>query len=76
MDKTAEYQQLIEAQKQYRIDSHKSFCEETAQKLRPEFEDFFESEDMPMTEVLGEIYREKLRHIAKILKQQGIYIKK
>lgn len=64
----AEYERLCETQKQYREDSIASLKGEIGLKLHAEFEDFFETKDIPMNEMLGEIYRAKLEKIAKILK--------
>lgn len=69
-----EYKKLVEAQKQYREDSIASLKNEIASKLHPEFEDFYETKNMPMNEILGEIYRLKLIEIAKILKSYEINV--
>ena len=74
MSELEQYKNLVQAQKQYREDSHTSFCEDVAKALRPEYEDFLESKDLPMNDMLGEIYREKLIKIMKILHQKGINI--
>ena len=51
------------------------FLQEVAKALRVEFGDFFVTETAPMNEVLGEIYREKIKNIAKILDAKGIKVK-
>lgn len=75
-DKTIEeLRQLVQSQKQYRDSSIASLKNDVGRKLHAEFEDFYETTNMPMNEMLGEIYREKLNHIAKILEQCGIDVK-
>lgn len=74
MDKVTELEKLVRVQKQYRVDAHQSFCEDVANSLRPEFKDFLETKDMPMNEMLGEIYRAKLETIMKTLNAKGINI--
>ena len=73
--KIEEYKTLVQAQKQYREDSIASLKADISKSLHAEFEDFYETTNMPMNEMLGEIYREKLNHIAKILEQCGINVK-
>ena len=68
MDKIEEYKNLVQAQKQYREDSIASLKVDIGKSLHAEFEDFYESINMPMNEMLGEIYRAKLAQIANILK--------
>lgn len=67
-----ELKTLVSAQKKYREDSEKALLEEIAHSLNAEYSDFIESLDMPMNEMLGEIYREKCKQIFKILEKQGI----
>ena len=43
-----------------------------AEELHVEFADFYESVNDEMDVVLGEIYREKIKNIGKILKRHGI----
>ena len=74
MDKVTELEQLVKAQKQYREESMKSLCDEIGRALHAEYEDYFETKDMPMNEMLGEIYRHKLEQIAKILSQYNINV--
>ena len=73
-EQIAELKTLVSAQKQYREDSEKALLEEIARSLNAEYSDFIESLDMPMNEMLGEIYREKLKQVFKILKQKGIKV--
>ena len=68
MDKIEEYKNLVQAQKQYREDSIAWLKVDIGKSLHAEFEDFYESINMPMNEMLGEIYRAKLAQIANILK--------
>ena len=68
MDKIEEYKNLVQAQKQYREDSIASLKVDICKSLHAAFEDFYESINMPMNEMLGEIYRAKLAQIANILK--------
>ena len=74
MDKIEEYKNLVQSQKQYREDSIASLKADISKSLHAEFEDFYESIDMPMNEMLGEIYREKLIQVAKILKKYDIEV--
>lgn len=74
MSELEEYKRLIKAQKQYREDSMSSFCDEVGRSLHAEFEDFYETKDMPMCDMLGEIYKEKLLQIAKILEKHNINV--
>ncbi len=69
------YKKLVKAQKEYRENSIASLKMEIASKLYPVFEDFYETENIPMNEMLGEIYRQKLIQIAKILKKYDINVK-
>ena len=66
---------LIDAQKKYRHDSEIALKNQIAQALKPEFDDFFESINMPESEQLFEIYREKIKNISKILAQFDICVK-
>lgn len=63
---------LNDAQVQYRKDSKVALLNDIARSLRAEYGDFAETKDIPMNETLGEIYREKLKQIFKILDQKGI----
>ena len=74
MDKIEEYKNLVQAQKQYREDSIASLKVDIGKSLHAEFEDFYESINMPMNEMLGEIYRGKLIQVAKILKKYDIEV--
>ena len=65
---------LNEAQVQYREDAQNSLLEDIARALKAEYGDYIESKDSPMDEMLGEIYREKLKQIFKILEQNGIKV--
>ena len=82
MDKIIELQKqleeanrLISVQKQYREDSIKSLTEEIQRALKPGFDDFYETINIPINEMLGEIYREKICDIAKILSKYDICVR-
>lgn len=75
MSELEEYKKLVQVQKKYREDSIMSLKNEIADKLRPEFEDFWETENTPMSDMLGEIYRQKLILIAKMLEKYDIDVK-
>ena len=74
MNKIEEYQKLVQAQKQYREDSIASLKSDIGRSLHAEFEDFYETINTPMNEMLGEIYREKIAKIAKILADYDIEV--
>lgn len=74
MNKIVELENLIQAQRQYREDSIKSLCDDIGRNLHAEFEDFHQTKDMPMCDMLGEIYRCKLDNIEKILKRYNINV--
>lgn len=67
---------LNDAQIQYREEAQVSLLQDIARALKAEYGDYAETKDMPMNEMLGEIYREKLRQIFKILEQKGIKVEK
>ena len=67
---------LNEAQIQYREDSLQALLKDIGRSLKAEYEDFFLSENDEMDLILGEIYRGKLKNIAKILKRKGIIVSK
>lgn len=69
-----ERKKLNEAQVQYREDSQASLLQDISRALKPQYGDFAETKDVPMNEMLGEIYREKLKQIFKILEQKGIKV--
>lgn len=69
-----ERKKLNDAQVQYREDSQASLLQDIARALKPEYGDYAETKDAPMSEMLGEIYREKLKQIFKILEQKGIKV--
>ncbi len=69
-----ERKKLNEAQIQYREETQASLLQDIARALKPEYGDYDETKDMPMNEMLGEIYREKLKHIFRILEQKGIKV--
>lgn len=69
-----ERKKLNDAQVQYREDSQASLLQDIARALKPEYGDYAETKDAPMNEMLGEIYREKLKQIFKILEQKGIKV--
>ena len=69
-----ERKKLNDVQVQYREDSKVALLNDIARALRPEYGDFKDSVNAPMNELLGEIYREKLKNIFKILEQKGIRV--
>lgn len=69
-----ERKKLNDAQIQYREDSQVSLLQDIARSLKSEYGDYAETKDMPMNELLGEIYREKLKQVFKILEQKGIKV--
>lgn len=69
-----ERKRLNDAQVQYREDSRTSLLQDIARALKAEYGDYAETKDAPMSEMLGEIYREKLKQIFKILEQKGIKV--
>ena len=69
-----ERKKLNDAQVQYREESQVSLLQDIARSLKAEYGDYAETKDSPMDEMLGEIYREKLKQIFKILEQKGIKV--
>lgn len=69
-----ERKKLNDAQVQYREDAQTSLLQDIARALKAEYGDYAETKDAPMSEMLGEIYREKLKQIFKILEQKGIKV--
>lgn len=69
-----ERKKLNDAQVQYREDAQISLLQDIARALRPEYGDYAETKDVPMNKMLGEIYREKIKQIFKILEQKGIKV--
>lgn len=69
-----ERKKLNDAQVQYREDVQASLLQDIARALKAEYGDYAETKDAPMNEMLGEIYREKLKQIFKILEQKGIKV--
>jgi hypothetical protein len=69
-----ERKKLNDAQVQYRADAQVSLLQDIARALKAEYGDYAETKDAPMSEMLGEIYREKLKQIFKILEQKGIKV--
>ena len=69
-----ERKRLNDAQIQYREDAQLSLLQDIARALKAEYGDYAETKDAPMSEMLGEIYREKLKQIFKILEQKGIKV--
>ena len=59
----------------FREDSESALLKEIASSLRAEYTDFVESENDEMDIVLGEIYREKIKSIFRILERKGIQVK-
>ena len=70
-----ERKKLNDAQVQYREEAQISLLEDIAMALKPEYGDYAETIDVPMNEMLGEIYREKLKQIFKILDQKGVKVR-
>lgn len=71
-----ERKKLNVAQVQYREDVQVSLLQDIARALKAEYGDFAETVNYPMNEMLGEIYREKLKQVFKILEQKGIKVEK
>lgn len=69
-----ERKKLNEAQVQYRENTQVSLLQDIARALKAEYGDYAETKELPMNEMLGEIYREKLKQIFKILEQKGIKV--
>lgn len=69
-----ERKKLNDAQVQYREDVQASMLQDVARALKAEYGDYAETKDVPMSEMLGEIYREKLKQVFKILEQKGIKV--
>lgn len=69
-----ERKKLNDAQVQYREDVQASLLQDISRALKAEYGDYAETKDVPMNEMLGEIYREKLKQIFKILEQKGIKV--
>ncbi len=69
-----ERKKLNDAQVQYREDAQASMLQDIARALKAEYGDYEETKDQPMDEMLGEIYREKLKQIFRILEQKGIKV--
>ena len=69
-----ERKKLNDAQVQYREDTQAALLQDIARALKPEYGDYAETINVPMNEMLGEIYREKLKQIFKILEQKGIKV--
>ena len=69
-----ERKKLNDAQVQYREDTQAALLQDIARALKPEYGDYAETINVPMNEMLGKIYREKLKQIFKILEQKGIKV--
>lgn len=69
-----ERKKLNDAQVQYREDTQAALLQDIARALKPEYGDYAETINVPMNEMRGEIYREKLKQIFKILEQKGIKV--
>ena len=69
-----ERKKLNIAQVQYREDTQESLLKDIARALKAEYGDYVETKDQPMDEMLGEIYREKLNHVFRILEQKGVKV--
>lgn len=69
-----ERKELNKAQTQYREDSQASLLKEIAGALKAEYSDYAESKNDEMDVMLGEIYRDKVGNIFKILESKGIKV--
>ena len=58
----------------FKEDSETALLQDIANALKNEYEDFADSVKDPMDDMLGEIYREKLKSIFKILERKGIKV--
>lgn len=67
-----ERRKLCRVQAEYREECILARLNELGEKLSVEYGDFIESIDFPMDDVLGEIYREKLKSIYRIVTSFGI----
>lgn len=74
--KLKERENLNAAQVQYRKDSQESLLQDIATALKAEYGDFEAAKDVPMDGTLGEIYKEKLSNVFKILEQKGVQVNK
>ena len=63
---------INDEQVQYSEDSMNSLLGDLARSLKFEYDDYAETINVPMNEMLGEIYRDKVGKIFNILKQNGI----
>lgn len=72
---TAEHQKINDAFAALKKNDEEAIFKDIADELKAEYEDFMESVDDDVDIVLGEIYREKIRSIFKILKRKGIEVK-
>ncbi len=70
----SERKRLNDAQVQYREEAQESLLQDIARSLKAEYGDYAETKDIPMNEKLGEIYREKIGQIFKILDQKGVKV--
>lgn len=68
----AERKKFNEAADALKKNDEEGLLRDIANELKAEFSDFKDSENDAMDEQLGEIYREKLRNIFKILAKKGI----
>lgn len=70
-----ERKKLNQTQVHYKEMSISSLKSEIGDALRAEYEDFYETINVEMSDMLGEIYKDKLMQIAKILEQKDIKVK-
>lgn len=71
-----EYREVIKSLEHRKAMDEKAMLNDIARKLWAEYGDFMDSVDDKMDIMLGEIYREKLKSVFKILEQSGIELGK
>ena len=70
----SEMQELVKGLTVYYEDRERQLLHKISSDLRAEYEDFAASINDQMDVELGEIYREKLRHVFRILADNGIVL--
>lgn len=70
-----ERRRLDRIQAKYREECVQSALNEIGEKLYCSYEDFMESIGEPMDNILGEIYREKLKDVYRTLTRFGVNIR-
>ena len=76
MEKLNESKDLNKSFDTYMKDSESELLKDISIALKHEYDDFIASENDEMDEVLGEIYREKIKTIFRILSKKGIKMEK